>query len=86
LVYDVAQQTLHSYGFFPITAMNVLIDRGIISISEGRIVMHYLLQKTGQEIVRQQSDDDPRNQTRLWNPEEIYHVLINKVCIYIFCI
>ncbi|CAJ2652655.1 unnamed protein product [Trifolium pratense] len=85
LVYDVAH-TLHSCGFYPVTGLNVLIDRGIISISEDRIVMHYLIQKMGQEIVRRQSGNDPGNRTRLWNPEDIYHVLINKWSNAIRCI
>ncbi|KEH34281.1 disease resistance protein (TIR-NBS-LRR class) [Medicago truncatula] len=85
LVNDVAR-TLDSCGFSADIGMDVLKDKGLIFISEGRIGMHYLIQKMGHEIVRWECVDDPRNRTRLWNPEEIYHVLKNKGTNAIRCI
>ncbi|PNY00092.1 disease resistance protein (TIR-NBS-LRR class) [Trifolium pratense] len=55
--------------------MHVLKDRCLISISEGRIVMHDLIQQMGHEIVRKQCVNDPGKRSRLWKPEEIYQVL-----------
>jgi hypothetical protein len=61
--------------------MEVLKDRCLISISEGRIVMHDLVQEMGHEIVRQQCVNDTGKRSRLWKPEDIYDVLgKNKVC------
>ncbi|KAL9432401.1 hypothetical protein AB3S75_027435 [Citrus x aurantiifolia] len=37
--------------------------------------MHDLLQGMGREIVRQESIKDPGKRSRLWNHEDIYHVL-----------
>ncbi|WJX48348.1 hypothetical protein P8452_34926 [Trifolium repens] len=55
--------------------MEVLKDRCLISISEGRIVMHDLVQEMGHEIVRQQCVNDTGKRSRLWKPEDIYDVL-----------
>ncbi|XP_021909742.1 protein SUPPRESSOR OF npr1-1, CONSTITUTIVE 1-like [Carica papaya] len=37
--------------------------------------MHDLLQEMGWSIVRQESDIEPGKRSRLWTPEDIYHVL-----------
>jgi len=77
-------QTLDICGFSVHIGMEVLKDRGLISISEGRIAMHDLIQEMGHEIVRQQCVDDPGKRSRLWKHEEIYKVLRNnKVYSYV---
>jgi hypothetical protein len=77
---NVVAQTLDICGFSAHIGMEVLKDRALISISEGRIVMHDLIQEMGHEIIRQQCVIDPGKRSRLWKPEEIYQVLKkNKV-------
>jgi hypothetical protein len=51
---NVVAQTLDICGFSAHIGMEVLKDRALISISEGRIVMHDLIQEMGHEIIRQQ--------------------------------
>ncbi|GAU19777.1 hypothetical protein TSUD_79030 [Trifolium subterraneum] len=57
--------------------MDDLKDRGLISISKGRVWMHDLIQEMGKEIVRLQDKDkdDPGKRSRLWKSNDIYDVL-----------
>jgi len=78
---NVVSQTLDRCGFSAHIGMDVHKDRCLISVSEGRIVMHDLIQEMGHEIVRQQCVNDPGKRSRLWKPDDIYDVLRkNKVC------
>jgi hypothetical protein len=76
--------TLDSCGFSAYIGMDVLKDRCLIFISEGKVWMHDLIQEMGHEIVRLQCVDDPGKRSRLWKPDDIYDVLSkNKVCSFV---
>ncbi|XP_058731486.1 disease resistance protein RPV1-like [Vicia villosa] len=68
-------QTLDCYGFSTRIGMDVLQDRCLISILEGRVWMHDRIQEMGHEVVRQQSVNNPEKRSRLHKPEDIYNVL-----------
>ncbi|KAL9330276.1 hypothetical protein ACSQ67_005279 [Phaseolus vulgaris] len=55
--------------------MDILKDRGLISVFDGRIVMHDLIQEMGKEIVRKECPPHPGKRSRLFNAEEIWEVL-----------
>ncbi|KAL9330288.1 hypothetical protein ACSQ67_005291 [Phaseolus vulgaris] len=55
--------------------MDILKDRGLISVFRGRIVMHDLIQEMGKEIVRKECPQHPGKRSRLFNDEEICEVL-----------
>ena len=61
--------------------LNVLVDKSLLRISRyNKLQMHDLLQEMGREIVRQESVKEPGKRSRLWDHEDVYHVLKrNKV-------
>ncbi|MCH84741.1 putative disease resistance protein (TIR-NBS-LRR class), partial [Trifolium medium] len=67
--------TLDSFGFSACKGMDDLKDRGLISISKGRVWMHDLIQEMGHEIVRLECVDDPGKRSRIWKLKDIYEVL-----------
>ncbi|XP_014499943.1 disease resistance protein TAO1-like [Vigna radiata var. radiata] len=68
-------ERLDECGFSSKIGMDVLKDRCLISIFDGRIVMHDLLQEMGQEIVRKECPEYPGKRSRLFKDEEIHEVL-----------
>jgi hypothetical protein len=71
----VVAKTLNSCGFSARIGMDVLEDRCLISISQGKVWMHDLIRDMGHGIVRLQGVNDPRKRSRLWKASDIYDVL-----------
>ena len=66
---------LNACGFSAEIGICVLSDKSLISLSNDNIItMHELLQAMAREIVRQECEE-PGKQSRLWNYDDIYHVL-----------
>ncbi|KDP24990.1 hypothetical protein JCGZ_23973 [Jatropha curcas] len=58
--------------------INTLIDRCLITVSwDKRLEVHDLLQEMGRKIVNDESIR-PENRSRLWNPEDIRHILLEN--------
>ncbi|XP_050133541.1 disease resistance protein RPV1-like isoform X4 [Malus sylvestris] len=72
---DYATKILDSCGFYPHTGIRVLIDRALITVSSETLEMHDLLEEMGREIVRQESIKEPGKRSRVWNYEDVHHVL-----------
>ncbi|XP_045832908.1 disease resistance protein RPV1-like isoform X2 [Trifolium pratense] len=66
---------LDSSGFSASKGIDDLSDRILISISNGRVWMHDLIQEMGHEIVRLQCANDPGKRSRLWKTNDVYDVL-----------
>ncbi|KAL6130713.1 hypothetical protein ACLB2K_069092 [Fragaria x ananassa] len=64
---EYATKVLHSCGFFPYSALRVLIDRSLISISDkdGTLKIHDLLHGIVRDCVRHEDEHDPANRSRL---------------------
>jgi hypothetical protein len=61
-----------------VVGLERLKEKALITISEDNVIsMHDILQEMGREVVRQESRQDPEKRSRLWDPDEIYHVLNN---------
>ncbi|KAF3457355.1 hypothetical protein FNV43_RR02012 [Rhamnella rubrinervis] len=87
-------QILNSCGFEPIIGISNLINKSLLSINEVspdtfnikvpgcdpkyRIWMHDLLQEMGKEIVRKESDNELGRQSRIWDTDDLYHILENE--------
>ncbi|XP_024043073.1 TMV resistance protein N [Citrus clementina] len=56
--------------------LKILVGKSLIAISDQkRLQMHDLLQEMGQTIVRQESLKEPGKHGRLWDHNDVYHVL-----------
>ncbi|KAJ7961744.1 Disease resistance protein (TIR-NBS-LRR class) [Quillaja saponaria] len=64
-------------GDSAIMIMGILTDLSLIFFSEydSMVRMHDLVKQMGLAIVLEQSPKEPGKRSRLWRPEEIYHVL-----------
>ncbi|CAH8331555.1 unnamed protein product [Eruca vesicaria subsp. sativa] len=76
---------------YPVNHVTSLLDAGcprihhlskksMITISKnGCINMHFLVEQTGKEIVRQECEYRPFRQRFLWDADDIYNILDNKI-------
>ncbi|KAL5778584.1 hypothetical protein ACOSQ2_009321 [Xanthoceras sorbifolium] len=71
-----AKSILNACGFHSEIGISILIDQSLIAINDiNMIIIHDLLHTMGREIVRQEFINNPGKRSRLWDPEDIYHVL-----------
>ncbi|XP_048429972.1 disease resistance protein RUN1-like [Pyrus x bretschneideri] len=74
---DGVKRMLTTRGFDAAPGIRILVDMSLISIdsTEKAIEMHDLLQEMGRKIVHEQCIDNPGERNRLFNDEDVYHVL-----------
>ncbi|KAL3499761.1 hypothetical protein ACH5RR_038854 [Cinchona calisaya] len=72
---DYITRVLDSFDFHPVIGIKVLTEKSLLTISEGRILMHPLIQEMGRHIVRQEAPEKPGKQSRLWIEKDICRVL-----------
>ena len=72
---DFVSRILDGCNFYAESGIRVLVDKGLLTISNNKLDMHGLLQHMGWEIVRKQCLKEPGRRTRLWEGEDVYHVL-----------
>lgn len=70
---DCVMHLLEGCGFFPRVGINVLVEKCLVSISEGKVVMHNLIQDIGRQII-----NGGKRRLRLWKPSTIKHFLKDK--------
>ncbi|PWA52930.1 toll/interleukin-1 receptor (TIR) domain-containing protein [Artemisia annua] len=68
---DYAIEILDACGFHPRIGITVLIQKALITISNGKFDMHDLVQQLGQYIVRGEHPNNPEKQSRVWLSEDI---------------
>ncbi|XP_068320579.1 disease resistance protein Roq1-like [Pyrus communis] len=68
-------------GFFATSGIRILIEMSLISIDSKlkTIEMHDLLQEMGRKIVQEQGIKDPGKRSRLFNHEDVDHVLSSNM-------
>ncbi|KAK2639777.1 hypothetical protein Ddye_027572 [Dipteronia dyeriana] len=59
-------------------SLRVLVNKSLVTIEEGGIKMHNLLQEMGREIVRRESPKNPDKRSRLWKPDDVIRTLKNN--------
>ncbi|VVA41159.1 PREDICTED: TMV resistance [Prunus dulcis] len=59
----------------PPKVIEEFVDKALITIEGGDILMHDLLANLGKEIVHKESPDDPGQRSRLWFYEDVIQVL-----------
>jgi hypothetical protein len=69
---------LESLGYYPDINLDVLVDKSLLTISWGKLWMHDLLQKLGQQIVHYESAEEPGKCSRVWRYEDVLHILKNN--------
>ncbi|KAM5563077.1 hypothetical protein ABKV19_017991 [Rosa sericea] len=72
---DRVTKLLTSCDFSAIIGIKVLIERSLLTLSDGRLWMHDLLREMGREIVHLESPNEPGRCSRLWLLEDVKHVL-----------
>ncbi|KAF8036220.1 hypothetical protein BT93_C2049 [Corymbia citriodora subsp. variegata] len=69
------REILQSCNLYPDVGINVLIEKSLIAIEDGKLEMHDMIQEMGREIVRRESPKEPGERSRLWFYEDVLHVL-----------
>ena len=77
--YDEVVDILDACDLHPVIGIQKLIDKCLLTKEGNRLWMHDLLQLMGREIVRQESQGNPGQHSRLWNYEEALDVLIEDM-------
>ncbi|XP_021802668.1 disease resistance protein ADR2-like [Prunus avium] len=76
---DYVTQILDGCGFSATIGISVLIERCLVTVSEGNeLMMHDLLQDMGREIIRENARGHPEKFSRLWKREDVTNVLSDE--------
>ncbi|XP_076896427.1 TMV resistance protein N-like [Bidens hawaiensis] len=63
-------------AFFPKNEIQYLVDKSLVEITDsGSLQMHHAIREMGQEIVRQENEDEPGQRTRLRDERDVTRVL-----------
>ncbi|KAI7748546.1 hypothetical protein M8C21_024114 [Ambrosia artemisiifolia] len=60
---------------YPVVGIQNLMERCLLYIQNGRVMMHQLIKEMGQEVVRKESPRDPGKRSRLWHYRDSFNVL-----------
>ncbi|XP_039070008.1 TMV resistance protein N-like [Hibiscus syriacus] len=73
---DFVMKVLDGCEFFQDIGIDVLIKKSLLTVDEtNKLWMHNLLQEMGRRIVREKSIEEPGKRCRLWEENDVYHVL-----------
>ena len=77
VVVDILQS---SYSYDPFCDIEKLIDKGLIIVDNGKLVMHDLIQQMGFEIVRQESEVSKKPKILLGDEDALEVLTKDTVC------
>ena len=72
---DFVSRILDGCNFYAEIGIRNLVDKCLLTVSNNKLDMHVLLQHMGWEIVRKQCLKEPGKRSRLWEGEDVSHVL-----------
>ncbi|XP_023908119.1 disease resistance protein Roq1 [Quercus suber] len=72
------EEILDYLGLQPKIGLSVLIERSLLKDHDSHFLMHDLLQKMGQDIVRKDCPQDPGRRSKLWLYKDIHNVLMKN--------
>ncbi|XP_057748411.1 TMV resistance protein N-like [Arachis stenosperma] len=61
--------------FYTEDGLRILIDRSLITVEDGYLRMHDLIQDMGRDVVKQEAPKDAAERSRLWLREDVLQVL-----------
>ncbi|KAF8025902.1 hypothetical protein BT93_F2659 [Corymbia citriodora subsp. variegata] len=73
------KEILDACEFNSVIGLQILEERSLVSVEDGVIQMHDLLQQMGWEIVRRESIREPGQRSRLWSKDDVLYVLSNSL-------
>ncbi|XP_057464545.1 disease resistance protein RUN1-like isoform X1 [Actinidia eriantha] len=68
---------LDGCGYYTLAGIHNLIDRNLLTIENGKLGMHHLLQDMGKQIVSRESRY-PEEHSRIWHDKESFNILNEK--------
>ncbi|XP_076896317.1 disease resistance protein Roq1-like [Bidens hawaiensis] len=71
---DEAMDIFDVCDFYPRIGLKVLVQKALITISDGRFEMHDLIQEMGHYIVRGEHPRNPEKHTRIWQVEDAQNI------------
>ncbi|KAL4580306.1 hypothetical protein LXL04_016495 [Taraxacum kok-saghyz] len=72
---DYIVKLLAQCDLYPIVGIKYLIDRCLLYVEDGQVMMHQLVKEMGRKIVRQESEKEPGKRSRLWHHQDCISVL-----------
>jgi hypothetical protein len=66
---------LDSFNFYPDIGIRVLIEKSLVTVSRGRLLMHQLIREMGWHFVCKKASGEPGRRSRFWAAEDICPLL-----------
>ena len=70
--------------YYTLAGIHNLLDRNLLTIENGKLGMHHLIQDMGKQIVCRESDH-PQERSRIWRHKESFNILNEKDVRNMFC-
>ncbi|KAL1362261.1 hypothetical protein AAHE18_03G067400 [Arachis hypogaea] len=73
--WEYVKNVLDGCGMFTEDGIRILVDKSLVTIKDGYLRMHDLIQNMGREIVKQEAPKEVRDRSRLWFHEDVLELL-----------
>ncbi|XLR13691.1 hypothetical protein S83_041629 [Arachis hypogaea] len=73
--WEYVKNVLDGCGMFTEDGIRILVDKSLLTISDGYLRMHDLIQNMGREIVKQEAPREVSDRSRLWFHEDVLELL-----------